>query len=492
MTSTQATQDKPLQTKHLLKLGVAGAWLALWHIAAIVVDNSILLCGPLDVCVAVFDIVTQTGALLTLGKTALTILLSFFAAFTGGILSGMLAQKLPFYKLMIEPLVSVCKTVPVACMVVFLLIITNAHAVVSICIFMVVFPAIHFAAEQGLQNTNNTKSDFFRVFGIHGIKKFLALTWPSMMPFLYAACSTSLGMSWKSGIAAELIGIPLGTVGEQIYQAKITLATDSLLAWTVLIVVCAYACEKLFLALLRASEKAALEIAVRIPNAPHGQTPQKSNAQNNTVLRVENVCIGYKTSEGATKEVLRDVNFTLAQGEKLLLSQKSGFGKTSLLRSALGLLPPLSGRIVWQGKNTLPATAALFQQEVLFEELSALQNVMFPSGSAAHSNLARTYLSYVLPEEFHHQAVSKLSGGQRRRVELARTLAFPAELVVLDEPLQGIDDETALKCIELIEEATKDRCVVLASHRRVLIESQHVQFETDIHAARAELARKST
>ena len=63
---------------------------------------------------------------------------------------------------------------------------------------------------------------------------------------------------------------------------------------------------------------------------------------------------------------------------------------------------------------------------------------------------------------------------------------------MLDEPLQGIDDETALKCIELIEEATKDRCVVLASHRRVLIESQHVQFETDIHAARAELARKST
>ena len=70
-------------------------------------------------------------------------------------------------------------------------------------------------------------------------------------PYLMSACSMALGLSWKAGIAAEIIGIPDGSIGEMLYSAKAYLNTVDLFAWTVIIVAVSIAFEKLFLALLR-------------------------------------------------------------------------------------------------------------------------------------------------------------------------------------------------------------------------------------------------
>jgi NitT/TauT family transport system permease protein len=73
---------------------------------------------------------------------------------------------------------------------------------------------------------------------------------PEAFPYFRSACSVSLGLAWKSGIAAEVIGMPLGSMGERLYQAKIFLDTPALLAWTVAIVLVSYGFEKLVLFLL--------------------------------------------------------------------------------------------------------------------------------------------------------------------------------------------------------------------------------------------------
>ena len=74
---------------------------------------------------------------------------------------------------------------------------------------------------------------------------------PAVEPFLLAGCAAALGMSWKAGVAAEVIGVVAGSLGERLYDAKIYLQTADLLAWTVVIVALSALFERLVLALLR-------------------------------------------------------------------------------------------------------------------------------------------------------------------------------------------------------------------------------------------------
>ena len=66
-----------------------------------------------------------------------------------------------------------------------------------------------------------------------------------MLPFVVAGCETGVGLAWKSGIAAEVIGLPTGSIGERMYQAKIFLSTPDLFAWTVVVVALSVAFERL-------------------------------------------------------------------------------------------------------------------------------------------------------------------------------------------------------------------------------------------------------
>ena len=83
-------------------------------------------------------------------------------------------------------------------------------------------------------------------------RRLLYIYMPQVRPFMLSACSVALGISWKSGIAAEVIGIPDGSIGEMLYEAKVYFKTADLFAWTVVIILASLLFEKLFLRLLRA------------------------------------------------------------------------------------------------------------------------------------------------------------------------------------------------------------------------------------------------
>ncbi len=86
-----------------------------------------------------------------------------------------------------------------------------------------------------------------QVFKIGLWKRTRYITIPQIRPYLISACAVTTGMAWKAGIAAEIIGTPNGSIGKMLYLAKITLDTDDLLAWTVIIVAISVATEKLFM-----------------------------------------------------------------------------------------------------------------------------------------------------------------------------------------------------------------------------------------------------
>ena len=92
-----------------------------------------------------------------------------------------------------------------------------------------------------------------QVFRVPWMRRLGYIYLPHLKPFLFSACSVALGMSWKSGVAAEVIGVAAGSIGEKLYESKVYFLTSDLLAWTVVIVVISVLFEKAFLRLMKAA-----------------------------------------------------------------------------------------------------------------------------------------------------------------------------------------------------------------------------------------------
>ena len=122
--------------------------------------------------------------------------------------------------------------------------------------FLVVFPILYVNTIAGLSSTDQKLLEMAQVFSITGWRKIRCLYWPALLPYLTSACRTALGMSWKSGVAAEVIGVPDNTIGEGLYMSKIYLDTPGLFAWTLVIIALSLLLEGLVRRLLTGKEGA--------------------------------------------------------------------------------------------------------------------------------------------------------------------------------------------------------------------------------------------
>ena len=95
-----------------------------------------------------------------------------------------------------------------------------------------------------------------KVYKFPPLKVLLYIYLPDVIPFFVSACSISLGLCWKSGVAAEVIGITTGSIGENLYRAKLYFETGELLAWTAVIIAVSTAFEKLFMLGLKNAQRA--------------------------------------------------------------------------------------------------------------------------------------------------------------------------------------------------------------------------------------------
>ena len=154
----------------------------------------------------------------------------------------------------------------------------------------------------------------------------------------------------------------------------------------------------------------------------------------------------------AVRRVLDGVSLSVRDGEVVALLGPSGSGKSTLLRVVAGIVVPDSGHVVVHGVDVtttpthLRGVGMVFQDNQLFPHLSVLDNVAFGPrmqgvGSAERDELASHWLRRVGLAGFEHRAVVGLSGGEAKRVALARTLAAAPKVVLLDEPLTGLDRE---------------------------------------------------
>jgi NitT/TauT family transport system ATP-binding protein len=167
--------------------------------------------------------------------------------------------------------------------------------------------------------------------------------------------------------------------------------------------------------------------------------------------------IGIEKAYGE-KRVLEGVSLTLPKGEVTALTGKSGSGKTTLSRILLGLERADGGRI--EGAANLKK-AAVFQEDRLCEHLSALDNLRLVGVSRED---AIKHLDALGLANDRDERALKLSGGMRRRLALARAMAVGADLIVLDEPMTGLDGENKRLAADYVRDNRAQAALLLISH----------------------------
>ena len=226
-------------------------WLAVWQAADMAIDNTIVFVGPIDVIRSFSLLLPDPEFWQAIARSFGRISLGFLAAFLSGILVGGLAFKYRLLRELLDPLILLVKSVPVASFVILALIWIGSQNLAVFISFLVVFPMLYVNTITGLEHADRKLLEMAGVFsvGLTGRIRFIYL--PALYPYLTSSCLVALGMSWKSGIAAEVIGIPSLSIGENLYMAKIYLSTADLFAWTIVIILVSALFEKIFLWLLK-------------------------------------------------------------------------------------------------------------------------------------------------------------------------------------------------------------------------------------------------
>ena len=233
------------------RLGSVALALLLWQGAALALGQQLLLPGPLSVAERLLSLWTDGVTWLTVFHTFRRIVLGFFLALFIGTILGALAGRSPLLELLLWPFSVTVKTVPVASFIVICLIWLSADKLSIFIPFLMVLPVVYTNILQGVRELPRELSECAFVFRLPWGRRLLYLWLPQLRPYLLSACGIGLGLAWKAGIAAEIIGIPPGSIGSMFYQAKIYFETTELFAWTVTVVAVSILFEKLFLALLR-------------------------------------------------------------------------------------------------------------------------------------------------------------------------------------------------------------------------------------------------
>lgn len=230
-------------------------WLAVWQIAALVIGQKILLVTPLEALRCFLAMLPQPAFWARVIFSALRILAGFGLAALGAFLLAALARSHRMFAALIELPLQAIKATPVASFIILALLWVSSRQLSVLISFFMALPILYSAVQTGLDAADPALLEMAQVFRMGLCARIRAIWLPGLLPAFRRGCSVALGICWKSGIAAEVIGLPGSSMGEALYRAKITLSTAEVFAWSIAIVLLSAVLERLFMALLAAAEQ---------------------------------------------------------------------------------------------------------------------------------------------------------------------------------------------------------------------------------------------
>ncbi len=460
-----------------LFLGIAAIcfWILVWNFLAEEIDSRIFLPTPKDTFYALINLSRRDEFWQTIFNSFSRIVKGFILAVVCGLILAVVSSFCKIIGMLLAPLMKLIKAVPVASFIILALLWIDSKNLSVLISFIMVLPVIYINVLQAFRQVDNNMLEMAKVFRVSVGRRIRFIYLPCVLPAFISACKIGLGFCFKSGIAAEVIGLPAKSIGGELYKSKLYLMTDELFAWTVVIIlmsvffegICIYILNRLSVMAKKVHRVHVNEVSGRAVNIACEENEAAGEWGGNTAADRDSDTFSVEFNEISKsfgrQNVLKNVNLTVKSGKPKCIMGVSGLGKTTLLKVLLGLLKPDRGQvIVPEGKRI----SAVFQEDRLIEDADVYTNIYCVQGRAFDSRIVDKHLEMTGLSGTGGKLINELSGGMKRRVAVIRAVLANPDILVLDEAFKGLDDESRDIVIQYIRKCCGNKVIILVSHDR--------------------------
>ncbi len=242
------SQNKETFIKRFLwSVGGLVFWVAVWWFIAWQVDQELLVPSPVLVAKTLWHLGATSAFWQACAASLLRIAAGFVGGVAGGALLALLTARFAVANRLLSPLLKTVRATPVASFIILALVWLATDTLPAFIAFLMVVPIVWANLDKGLRRTDRRLLEMARLFRF-GKRRTLFHVWiPSVMPYFLTACTTALGLAWKSGIAAEVICRPDKSIGRLLQTAKLHLETAEVFAYTLAVIALSILLEQLLL-----------------------------------------------------------------------------------------------------------------------------------------------------------------------------------------------------------------------------------------------------
>lgn len=415
-----------------------------------------------DLVRALLRLVYTPGFLVSIGTTCLRACVGLLLSLAAASITAFLLNRSEGIRLLFMPWLSLLRSVPVISFILLALIFLNPEMIPLLIAFLTMYPLLTENLLKGLMNRRDSWKILARQFHLNAWNRLFQINYPQLKPYLFSGLASAVGFGWRAIIMGEVLSQCVDGIGKRMKEAQVFIDVPELIAWTLVAIVLSWLTDKL---ISRLSDWQ--------PSVRYRHSAVELQAVS---LQPNDICL----TDVSYSYGVHHMNIVLKAGKIYALSAPSGQGKTTLLQLLNGTLRPISGEI-----SCLPGqTANLFQEPTLLPQLTAKENIML--GGAAYYDraiLEQQSLRLLAAFQLEKQAEmypAALSYGQQQRVALARALMFPAGLLLLDEPFNGLDVELRQLVARFLVEwqQEKQATVVFSSHHADEIKAMNAEVIT--------------
>ena len=415
-----------------------------------------------DLIRALLRLVYTPGFLVSIGTTCLRACVGLLLSLAAASITAFLLNRSEAIRFLFMPWLSLLRSVPVISFILLALIFLNPEMIPLLIAFLTMYPLLTENLLKGLMNRRDSWKILARQFHLNAWNRLFQINYPQLKPYLFSGLASAVGFGWRAIIMGEVLSQCVDGIGKRMKEAQVFIDVPELIAWTLVAIVLSWLTDKL---ISRLSDWQ--------PSVHYRHSAVELQAVS---LQPNDICL----TDVSYSYGVHHMNIVLKVGKIYALSAPSGQGKTTLLQLLNGTLRPTGGEI-----SCLPGqTANLFQEPTLLPQLTAKENIML-GGSAYYDRaiLEQQSLRLLAAFQLEKQAEmfpAALSYGQQQRVALARALMFPAGLLLLDEPFNGLDVELRQLVARFLVEwqQEKQATVVFSSHHADEIKAMNAEVIT--------------
>lgn len=226
------------------KISAVLFWIAVWLLLFKIIDNSFLLCSPFQIARKISELVVTKDFWITTLISIVRVSVGYVSGIIIGLVLAILSSANTYIEELLSPLITVIKTTPVASFILLVLVWIKKENVPSFISFIMVLPIAWSNISMGISRVDKKMKEVGKIYKLSAKNVIKHIYIPSVKPYFLSACTTSLGLSWKAGVAAGVLSQPNYSIGANLYSSKIYLETDNLFAWTAVVIIISLILEK--------------------------------------------------------------------------------------------------------------------------------------------------------------------------------------------------------------------------------------------------------